>query len=199
MTFTSLPVNTPHGTSRFTPLHCTAFHFTSLHFTSRKYPSRYAPIYPPFTALPFTSLHFTTLLANFQWDRPCTYILMLWLVRVTIVSVEKQQCIVFVLMLRVTVNNMKCWLLDTKLFGESMSPAAIKHILWSSRPVPNIIVRFQSDSYSTTNKMHLLSQIIYSCKTLYMFRSVFPSIIRSSNRVYSNGICQTAAATCCSR
>jgi len=35
-------------------------------------------------------------------------------------------------------------------------------------------------SYSTTNKMHLLSQIIYSCKTLYMFRTVFPSIIRSS-------------------
>jgi hypothetical protein len=34
-------------------------------------------------------------------------------------------------------------------------------------------------SYSTTNKMHLLSQIIYSCKTLYMFRTVFPSIIRS--------------------
>jgi hypothetical protein len=36
-----------------------------------------------------------------------------------------------------------------------------------------------SYSYSTTNKMHLLSQIIYSCKTLYMFRTVFPSIIRS--------------------
>jgi len=35
-------------------------------------------------------------------------------------------------------------------------------------------------SYSTTNKMHLLSQIIYSCKTFYMFRTVFPSIIRSS-------------------
>jgi hypothetical protein len=35
-------------------------------------------------------------------------------------------------------------------------------------------------SYSATNKMHLLSQIIYSCKTLYIFRTVFPSIIRSS-------------------
>jgi hypothetical protein len=33
---------------------------------------------------------------------------------------------------------------------------------------------------STTNKMHLLSQIIYSCKTLYIFRTVFLSIIRSS-------------------
>jgi len=28
--------------------------------------------------------------------------------------------------------------------------------------------------------MHLLSQIIYSCKTLYMFWMVSPSIIRSS-------------------
>jgi hypothetical protein len=37
--------------------------------------------------------------------------------------------------------------------------------------------------YSKTNKMHLLSQIIYSCVTLYMFRTVFPSIIRSS-RLY---------------
>jgi len=34
-------------------------------------------------------------------------------------------------------------------------------------------------SYSTTNKMHLLSQIIYSYKTFYMFRTIFPSIIRS--------------------
>jgi len=35
-------------------------------------------------------------------------------------------------------------------------------------------------SHSTTNKTHLLSQIIYFCKKLYMFRMVFPSIIRSS-------------------
>jgi len=28
--------------------------------------------------------------------------------------------------------------------------------------------------------MHLLSQIIYSFKTLYMFRAVFPAIIRIS-------------------
>jgi len=49
-------------------------------------------------------------------------------------------------------------------------------------------------SYSTTNKMHPLSQIIYSCKTLYMFRKVFPSIIRSSKlriqqRYMSNSCC----------
>ena len=48
-------------------------------------------------------------------------------------------------------------------------------------------------SYSTTNKMHQLSQIIYSCKTLYMFRSFLPSL-GAQNCVYSNGICQTAAA-----
>jgi len=49
-------------------------------------------------------------------------------------------------------------------------------------------------SYSTTNKMHLLSQIIYSCKSLYMFRTVFPFIIRSSKlriqqRYMSNSCC----------
>jgi len=42
------------------------------------------------------------------------------------------------------------------------------------------IEHIKTCSYSTTNKTHLLSQIIYSCKTLYMFRTVFPSIIRSS-------------------
>jgi hypothetical protein len=47
---------------------------------------------------------------------------------------------------------------------------------------------------STTNKMHMSSQIIYSCKTLYMFRTVFPSIIRSSKlhiqqRYMSNSCC----------
>jgi len=42
--------------------------------------------------------------------------------------------------------------------------------------------------------MHLLSQIIYSCKTFYMFRTVFSSIIRSSKlriqkRYMSNSCC----------
>jgi len=51
-----------------------------------------------------------------------------------------------------------------------------------------------SYTYSTTNKMHLLSQIIYSCRILYMFRAVFPSIIRSSKlciqqRYMSNSCC----------
>jgi len=36
--------------------------------------------------------------------------------------------------------------------------------------------------------MHLLSQIIYSCKTLYMFRTVFPSIIRSSKTAYAETV-----------
>ena len=35
-------------------------------------------------------------------------------------------------------------------------------------------------SYSTTNKIHLLSQIIYSCKMHYMFGTVFPTIVGSS-------------------
>jgi len=43
-------------------------------------------------------------------------------------------------------------------------------------------------SYSTINEMHLLSQIIYSCKTLYMFRAVFPSIIRSSKLLLPTAI-----------
>jgi hypothetical protein len=30
-------------------------------------------------------------------------------------------------------------------------------------------VQLDMSSYSTTIKMHLLSQVIYSCKTLYMF------------------------------
>ena len=42
--------------------------------------------------------------------------------------------------------------------------------------------------------MYLLSQIIYSCRTLYMFRTVVPSIIRSSKlriqqRYMSNSCC----------
>jgi hypothetical protein len=49
-------------------------------------------------------------------------------------------------------------------------------------------------SCSTTNRMSLLPQIIYSCKTLYIFRTVFPSIIRSSKlriqqRYMSNSCC----------
>jgi len=49
-------------------------------------------------------------------------------------------------------------------------------------------------SYITTYKMQFLSQIICSCKTLYMFRTVFPSIIRSSKlcvqqRYMSNNCC----------
>jgi len=53
-------------------------------------------------------------------------------------------------------------------------------------------------SYSTTNKMYLLSQNIYSCKTLYVFRTVFPSIIRSSKlRIQQRYVYQTAAATWC--
>ena len=53
-------------------------------------------------------------------------------------------------------------------------------------------------SYSTTNKMHLLSQIIYSCKTLYVYLTVVQSIIRSSKlriqqRYMSNSCCLGAS------
>jgi hypothetical protein len=49
-------------------------------------------------------------------------------------------------------------------------------------------------SHSTTNKMLLLSQIIYLFKTLYIFRTVVPFIIRSSKlriqqRYMSNSCC----------
>jgi hypothetical protein len=43
-----------------------------------------------------------------------------------------------------------------------------------------LVLKFVIRLYSTTNKTRILSQIIYSCKTLYMFRAVFPPIIRSS-------------------
>jgi hypothetical protein len=49
-----------------------------------------------------------------------------------------------------------------------------------------------------SNKMHHLSQIIYSCKTLYMFRIVFPSIIRSLKTVHrATGICHTDIVSDC--
>jgi len=52
---------------------------------------------------------------------------------------------------------------------------------WNFYKIPGQIKQLICiDSYSTTNKMHLLSQIFYSCKTLYMVRTVFPSITRSS-------------------
>jgi len=54
--------------------------------------------------------------------------------------------------------------------------------------------------------MHLLSQIIYSSKTLYMFRTVLPFIIRSSKlriqqRYMSNSCCYLllSAMRCCVR
>jgi len=48
-------------------------------------------------------------------------------------------------------------------------------------------------SYSTTKKIHLFSQIIYFCKTLYMFRSFRPSS-GVQNFLYSNGM---SPNSCC--
>jgi hypothetical protein len=45
--------------------------------------------------------------------------------------------------------------------------------------VPYIVTYF----YSKTNQMHQFLKFLYFCITLYMFRTVFPSIIRSS-RLY---------------
>jgi len=47
-------------------------------------------------------------------------------------------------------------------------------------------------SYSATKKLHLLPQIIYSCKTLYRFRFFRPSS-GAQNCTYSNGICHPTA------
>jgi hypothetical protein len=49
-------------------------------------------------------------------------------------------------------------------------------------------------SYSTTNKMHPLSQIIYYCKTLYVFWTVLLSIIRSRKLRIQQRYVSTAAA-----
>jgi hypothetical protein len=87
-----------------------------------------------------------------------------------------------------------------------------KHVpFWKSHKIIGIYVfnihRSVIYSYSTTNKMHLLSQILYSCKTLYMFRSFRPSPGAEkcvySNRYMSNSSSPIAAAVqripCCLR
>jgi len=54
-------------------------------------------------------------------------------------------------------------------------------------------------SYSTTNKMHLFLKLFILVKRSTCFgRSVRPSS-GAQNCTYINGICQTAAATCCYR
>jgi hypothetical protein len=52
-------------------------------------------------------------------------------------------------------------------------------------------------SYSTSNKMHLLSQIIILVKRSISFGRSFRPSSGAQNCVYHNSICQTAAATCC--
>ena len=42
------------------------------------------------------------------------------------------------------------------------------------------VANFQHCSYSKTNQMHQCIKLFYFGMTLYMFRTVFPSIIRSS-------------------
>jgi hypothetical protein len=84
-------------------------------------------------------------------------------------------------------------------YAEGMNQSALLNVEWyisflhSPGSEHENLPQIKYITYSTTNKMHLLSQIIYSCKTPYMFRTVFPPS-GAQNCVYSNGICQTAAA-----
>jgi hypothetical protein len=79
----------------------------------------------------------------------------------------------------------------------TFSVSLIQTPVWSFQPGLHS-VNSSAYSYSTTNKMHLLSQIISSCKTIYTFRRSLRPSSGVQNYVYNiYGICQTAAATCC--
>ena len=54
-------------------------------------------------------------------------------------------------------------------------------------------------SYGTTNKMHLFLKLFILVKRSTCFRRSFRPSSGAQNCVYSNGICQTAAANCCCR
>ena len=59
---------------------------------------------------------------------------------------------------------------------------------------PCIVIHF----YSKTNQMHNISNLFYFGTTIYMFRMVSPSIIRSL-RLYiqHQGICRTGSVAAC--
>jgi len=99
-----------------------------------------------------------------------------------------------------------CYILSNSLFSTIRSLDVTCTELWTAllNNYKNIGMRYLHltfigpcvviYSYSTTNKMRLLSEIIYSCTTLCIFRRVFPSIIRSSElriqqRFMSNSCC----------
>ena len=56
-------------------------------------------------------------------------------------------------------------------------------ILWTQVEAVNTIDNSIMDFYSKTNQMHSISNLFYFGTTLYMFRTVSPSIIRS-RRLY---------------
>jgi hypothetical protein len=60
--------------------------------------------------------------------------------------------------------------------------AYVKQILLpaASGDETELLLSASGDEMELSSILSPLSQIIYSCKTLYMFRTVFPSIIRSS-------------------
>jgi hypothetical protein len=100
--------------------------------------------------------------------------------------------------------SQQTWSLHLKLLWISL-PHSLAILLFSSSAIACLCVYIYLNlifvgpciiiySYSTTNKMHLLPQIIYSCKMLCMFQTVFLSIIRSSKlciqeRYMSNSCC----------
>jgi len=77
----------------------------------------------------------------------------------------------------ITAQGRSLWQESASVLCRKSESVSIIHIYSSLTFIGPCIVIY---SYSKTNKMHLLSQIIYSCKTLCIFRTVFPSIIRSS-------------------
>ena len=59
-----------------------------------------------------------------------------------------------------------------------------------------IVINFMQNLYSKTNQMHQRFKFIYFAMALYMFRTVFPSTMRSSRLHAAAGICQTGTADC---
>jgi len=64
----------------------------------------------------------------------------------------------------------------TKIYNKSYTEVAKSNSVFLSFTEPCIIMYF----YSKSNKMHQCLNLFYFWKTLYMFRKVFPSIIRRS-------------------
>ena len=71
-------------------------------------------------------------------------------------------------------------LVTTGIRSRTVQFVVSRYTDWAARPTPVIYIsiNLKCDSHSTTNKMQRFT--VYFSKTLYMFQTVFPSIIRSS-------------------